>query len=385
WAAEQQANDGADVSEADASQPSRRFRRIPDADDPRRADVRGKLPIEQIRDSVGEVLGSSQVLVVSGGTGSGKTTQLPQFLLDDWEADHAPRIVVTQPRRIAAISVAERVAWERGEREFLTVGTLLRRAVDDSCLRNCDVVIVDEVHERDMLTDFLLVLLREVLPSRPDLKLILMSATLDVHAFTDYFDSCPVLEVQSETLFPVEEVHLEDDFFAEFTYTHSLMAVEESAREALEKDDSDELEGSANGSRMLWGGYDGGEIDKVLHVMDSSICAVVREISNRSGKDVKGSVLCFLPGWSEIRQMQERLSGGEEAKQIWTVPLHSTLPKEKQQQVFQKPPRSKVKVILATNIAESSVTINDVEVVIDSGLQRELAYDPKRRMSSLDT
>ncbi|CAE6944453.1 unnamed protein product [Symbiodinium sp. CCMP2456] len=407
WAAEQ-LYEGAETPSADAAT-FRHFRRIPEADDPRRVDVRGKLPIEQIRESLGEVLNSSQVLVVSGGTGSGKTTQLPQFLLDDWDAEHAPRIVVTQPRRIAAISVAERVAWERGQPvgqsigyavhgnairpsargsiEFLTVGTLLRRAVDDSCLRNCDVVIVDEVHERDMLTDFLLVLLREVLPSRPDLKLVLMSATLDVQSFTSYFDSCPVLEVQSETLFPVEEVHLEEDFFSEFTYTNALLTAEDRAREAAEQTETQEGDDADRESpaQRLWGGYDGGEIDKLLHVMESSICAVVREMSSRNSQEVKGSVLCFLPGWSEIRQLQERLSEGEEAKQIWSVPLHSTLPKERQQQVFQKPPKSKVKVILATNIAESSVTINDVEVVIDSGLQRELAYDAKRRMSSLDT
>ncbi|CAJ1434715.1 unnamed protein product [Effrenium voratum] len=365
--------------------------------DPRRPQLRGALPIEQIRQSLGQVLESQQILVISGGTGSGKTTQLPQFLLDDWPASSPkhPRIVVTQPRRIAAISVAERVAWERrqhlghqvgyavhgnavkpleseGSIEFVTVGTLLRRAVGDMCLQQCDCVIVDEVHERDMLTDFLLILLREVLQVRPDLRLVLMSATLDVQAFTEYFDQCPVLEVQSESLYPVEEAYLEDQFFANFTFTQALLSLEEQARSAKAKEEG------------AWDGYDVGEMDKLLDVVDSALCAVVDELQDDS-RSSRGSVLCFLPGWSEIRQLEERLQKGDKAKQIWTVPLHSTLPKERQQRVFQKPPKGKVKVILGTNIAESSVTIDDVEVVIDSGLHRELTYDPKRRMSSLDT
>ncbi|CAK0891238.1 unnamed protein product, partial [Prorocentrum cordatum] len=202
------------------------YRLTPASADPRRPEIVGKLPIERIRADLGKLLTESQVVVVSGGTGSGKSTQLPQFLLDDWRGQDdaaveptagAPRIVVTQPRRIAAISVAERVAWERGEQigesvgyavygsavrpklssgsvEFVTVGTLLRRAVSDPLLQRYDVVVVDEVHERDMLTDFLLILLRELMMQRPRLRLVLMSATMDMGSFADYFRSCPVLE-----------------------------------------------------------------------------------------------------------------------------------------------------------------------------------------------
>eukprot|EP00435_Cladocopium_sp_Y103_P020064 s2182_g4.t2 len=374
---------------------------------------------------LGQLLQDTQVLVVSGGTGSGKTTQLPQFLLDDWRSSDVPRVVVTQPRRIAAISVAERVAWERGgclgetvgysvhgemvrpqssegSIEYVTVGTLLRRAVSDITLEQCNIVIVDEVHERDLLTDFLLILLRELLPSRPDMRLLLMSATLDVTSFSEYFN-CPALQVQSESLFPVEEIHLEDPFFQDFVFTNALLSSEKQSRSNPEDND--------------------GDMEKCLDIMDSSICSVVEEMSQRNSSD-PGSILCFLPGWWEIRQMEERLAQGDQASKIWAIPLHSTLPKERQQQVFRKPPKGKVKVILGTNIAESSVTIGDVEVVIDSGLsrdgtlgavdpwgrspkldgyevmnnlvtirdgdcfldlQRELTYDPKRRLSSLDT
>eukprot|EP00913_Durusdinium_trenchii_P006821 g6412.t1 len=250
-----------------------------------------------------------------------------------------------------------------------------------------------------MLTDFLLILLRELLPMRPDLRLILMSATLDVS-----------LGWLSESLFPVEEIHLEDAFFSDFAFTNALLNAEKQSRQANED-----------------GEGEGPEMEKCLDMMDSAIGSIVDELSRRPDQDrgagdagdetgkrtrnnteresahhwskrststsrrwLGGSVLCFLPGWNEIRQIEERLAEGSRASAIWAVPLHSTLPKERQQQVFRRPPRGKVKVILGTNIAESSVTIGDVEVVIDSGLklgskQRELTYDPKRRISSLDT
>eukprot|EP00931_Biecheleriopsis_adriatica_P057802 TRINITY_DN34311_c0_g1_i1.p1 TRINITY_DN34311_c0_g1~~TRINITY_DN34311_c0_g1_i1.p1 ORF type:complete len:1373 (-),score=333.98 TRINITY_DN34311_c0_g1_i1:126-4199(-) len=395
----------------------RNFEVTSEKDDKRRKEVRGKLPVDQIRGKLAEALTKSQVVVVSGGTGSGKTTQLPQFIADDWRGDatSGPRVVVTEPRRIAAVSVAERVAWERNEKvgesvgfavhgnsvrpssdsgsmEFVTVGTLLRRAVDDPVLSKCDVVVVDEVHERDMLSDFLLVLLREVLPLRPDLRLVLMSATLDVESFTGYFNSCPILEVESGPLFDVEQVHLEDNFFQDFNHTNSLLNSEaqlrkqmSAAKEGASEEDSEDNDAVSVAGQMRWGGNDTGDSEKLLDTVDSAISQVVEDMSSKKSKGDKGAVLCFLPGWSEIRKLQDRLQSGPTAKSIWALPLHSTLPKEKQQQVFDKPPKNKIKVILGTNIAESSVTIGDVEVVVDSGLQRELTYDPKRRMSSLDT
>ena len=208
------------------------------------------LPVRSLRRPLAQLLADESVMVVSGGTGSGKSTQLPQYILDDWlglgEAPEdskaearpsslRPRIVVTQPRRIAAISVAERVAWERGEQlgqsvgysvrgdakppksrdgsiEFCTVGILLRRLMDarDPDLQRYTHVLVDEVHERDLMTDFLLILLKELLVRRGDVRVILMSATLDVTTFSNYFWECPVLEVPSGPRYPVEEVYLDD-------------------------------------------------------------------------------------------------------------------------------------------------------------------------------
>jgi len=371
----------------------------PPDEDPRRKELVGKLPVEQLRDGLGAALETSQVVVISGGTGSGKSTQLPQFMLDDWrgEGTEPQRVVVTQPRRIAAMSVAERVAWERkqklgegvgysvhgsavrpksleGSIEFVTVGTLLRRAVNDPLLQNFHVIVVDEVHERDLLTDFLLILLREVLLRRPSLRLVLMSATIDVETFTNYFDGCPVLEVPTGPLHPVEEVHLDEDYFAEFEQSQALLQAELNDASADAEIDDERPSGAR------WGG-DAAEAP----LLDLAEAVIRKEVPHVLKQPEQLSILCFLPGWAEIRQVSERLREGAEAKKMWILPLHSTLPKEQQQKVFQKAPKGKVKVILGTNIAESSVTIDDISVVVDAGLQRELTYDARRRMSSLGT
>jgi len=371
------------------------FKTTSAAEDPRLPRFRGKLPVEAIRGPLGEILQHDQVVVISGGTGSGKTTQVPQFLLDDSTLDgRRPRIVVTQPRRIAAISVSERVAAERGEPvgknvgyavhanavppsstdgciEFVTVGTLLQRAIGDTLLERYEVIIVDEVHDRDLATDFLLALLREVVPQRPDLRIVLMSATLDIQTFTDYFDNCRTLEIDSKPLFPVEEIHMEDKFFKEFTQARSLLQAEGN----LSVGAGGQLRWNGNWSRV--------QQDKMLDLMQLTVSALVAEMDPL--KEDKGAFLCFLPGWLEIQRVMALLQNSSNANKMWLVPLHSMLPKEDQKRVFAKPPRGKIKIILATNIAESSVTIDDVEIVVDAGLQKEFSYDSGRRMSALDT
>eukprot|EP00040_Diaphanoeca_grandis_P036290 m.230959 g.230959 ORF g.230959 m.230959 type:complete len:892 (-) comp33591_c2_seq1:1647-4322(-) len=198
--------------------------------------ARDRLPIVALKDQMIEALKSNQVVVISGGTGSGKSTQIPQYILDEAIAGKQGskcNIIVTQPRRIAATSVAQRVAHERGERigestgyrvrlmssrprdhgsiEFCTTGVMLRQLQADPLLTNISHVLVDEVHERDINTDFLLLLLKDVLKARPDdFKLILMSATLDAAAFSDYYGGVPLVEVPSVTRHPVEEFYLED-------------------------------------------------------------------------------------------------------------------------------------------------------------------------------
>ncbi|KAF2901090.1 hypothetical protein ILUMI_05097 [Ignelater luminosus] len=198
-------------------------------------DVRKKLPAWNLRNDIINTINTSQVTVISGETGCGKSTQVPQFILDDWLSnfksnDKHIEIICTQPRRISAIGVAERVADERAERigntvgyqirlenkvssstrlTFCTTGILLRRLEGDPMLSSVSHIIVDEVHERSEESDFLLLILKELLEIRSDLKVILMSATLNASLFSDYFGSVPILEIPGRT-FPVEQYFLED-------------------------------------------------------------------------------------------------------------------------------------------------------------------------------
>ncbi|CAE8738957.1 unnamed protein product, partial [Polarella glacialis] len=494
-------------ADADAVRPvePRSWEVVPPEEDYRRQEVVGKLPVERIRHDLNKALEKTQVVVVSGGTGSGKSTQLPQFLVDDWRQGSGggalgrpPAVIVTQPRRIAAVSIAQRVAWERNEdigwgvgysirgkrlqaeahdgtMEFVTTGTLLRRVINDPFLQRYSVVVLDEVHERDLMTDFLLILIREVLPRRPDLRVVLMSATLDVGTFARYFKGCAVLEVPSGPRFPVEEVYLDSGFFASFPATSRLLQLEQQGRfdsdlaNSAQEDKKVKLVEQINESRQSNAGFEetwreycdedlNGKYDpekhsfsqllefmasqgikafagkrrlqnyedafnrddnadpgqavalelnlltgsmpywgsdtndrSILDVAQTTIMKLVPEMLRAAetavpgdeveGVAVKGSLLCFLPGWGEIRYLADSLS---KESNMWIVPLHSTLPQEEQQLVFKEAPDGKIKVILATSIAESSVTINDVTVVVDAGLVREMTFDPHRKMSAMD-
>eukprot|EP00803_Ostreobium_quekettii_P011048 evm.model.scf_1675.3 EVM.evm.TU.scf_1675.3 scf_1675:21405-33493(+) len=201
---------------------------------PAMADInaaREALPIVKHREEILEAVHRNQVVLVCGETGSGKTTQLPQFILDDcWSRGQACKVICTQPRRLSAISIAERVAAERGEAVgdnvgytirleakggpkssliFCTNGILLRIATKGGDMDDFTHVILDEIHERDAFADFLLITLRDILPAHPKLKLVLMSATLQHELFSEYFGGCPILHVEGRT-FPVEDFYLED-------------------------------------------------------------------------------------------------------------------------------------------------------------------------------
>jgi len=404
-------------------------------------------------------------------------------------------------------------------------------------------VLVDEVHERDLMTDFLLILLKELLVRRGDVRVILMSATLDVTTFSSYFWDCPVLEVPSGPRYPVEECYLEDmihnpekemEAFQAMQYQQMMAAAaanqhsgyangssgdpgslnpaaaefvpasgtwqpqeteggakeaedygeeeeeeeeedygeeqegddgnededededeededdeaaqadqgneellqfqkeaprfteyvswdlqqlaehllkkEEKSRSAFEAeqaeiraekaetggrdadlDEAGEGEGDealGGGTGLWWGSFEDGEalFDLCARLLIHLVFKANTEkggIYDDQGKP--GSILVFLPGWAEIKSVMERLQNDPHADALWVLPLHSTLAKEDQQKIFQHPPEGKTKVILSTNIAESSVTIDDVLIVVDAGLMRELSYDPVRRLSTLET
>lgn len=353
---------------------------------------RQKLPAWQLREAIVNAVNNHQVTIISGETGSGKSTQSVQFILDDLiqrQLGEVANIICTQPRRISALGLADRVAEERcgkvgdeigyiirGESKFkagttrisfVTTGILLRRLqttggrAEDvvSSLADVTHVVVDEVHERSLDTDFLLILLRDVLKQRKDLKVVLMSATLDAQLFQNYFSgvgSVAKIEIQGRT-HPVTNFYLDD----------VLHMTGFKQRE----DDADELEKEFVGRSVQSVGM------KINYDLISQ--TVVSIDSELGPKD--GGVLIFLPGTAEIErtlQALRSLSG------IYALPLHASLLPSEQRRVFPPAPKGLRKVIASTNVAETSITIEDIVAVIDTGRVKETSYDPQSNMVKLE-
>ncbi|XP_028282610.1 ATP-dependent RNA helicase DHX30 isoform X2 [Parambassis ranga] len=340
-----------------------------------------KLPVDAHSQRVVSAVRSSRVVVIAGETGCGKTTRIPRFLLEDHVrgGDGANcNILVTQPRRISAVSVAHRVADEMGpalkhcvgyqvrlesrppEQSggamlFLTVGVLLKKLQSNPTLKGISHVVVDEVHERDINTDLLLALLRTSLNENPDLHIILMSATGDNQRLAQYFGGCPIVKVPG-FMHPVRDRYLEDVL----REMGRRLPVQEKVKTHKQ-----------------------GGMDEVAPDLD--LVADVIEHIDKHG--TPGAVLCFLPGWQDIRQVQEKL----QAKPHFSygsqmiLPLHSSLSVADQQAVFQRPQVAQRKIVLTTNIAETSITIDDVVHVVDTGTHKEQNYDPRTKVSCLDT
>ncbi|XP_075003591.1 putative ATP-dependent RNA helicase DHX57 isoform X2 [Calonectris borealis] len=396
---------------------------------------RQKLPAWQERETILDLLKSHQVLVVSGMTGCGKTTQIPQFILDaslQGSPSRVANIICTQPRRISAISVAERVAKERTERIGLTVGyqirlesvkssatrllycttgVLLRRLEGDLTLQGITHIIVDEVHERTEESDFLLLVLKDIMIQRPDLRIILMSATLNAELFSQYFHSCPIINIPGRT-FPVDQFFLEDviamtRYVLEDSSPYRRKTKQENKqngrhkRTAFEEVEEDlrragVLEGTDTVVRdsdpdqkltlkQLLTRYKGVNktVLKTMSVMDLDkvnlelIEALLEWIVAGRHSYPPGAVLIFLPGLAEIKMLYEQLQSNALFNN-----RHSK--SDEQQSVFLRPPAGVIKIIISTNIAETSVTIDDVVYVIDSGKMKEKRYDPSKGMESLE-
>ncbi|KAJ5610985.1 hypothetical protein N7510_007704 [Penicillium lagena] len=360
---------------------------------------RQSLPAWNTQDAILEAVNTHQVTIISGETGSGKSTQSVQFVLDDMiqrGLGGAANIICTQPRRISALGLADRVSDERcssvgdevgyvirGESKvkqgstkitFVTTGVLLRRIQSGgdadgnvaSSLVDVSHVVVDEVHERSLDTDFLLALLRDVLRHRKDLKVILMSATLDASIFTNYFGgsmSVGLVNIPGRT-FPVQDYYLDD------VIRNTGFAPELSER-GLD-DDMDEVE---RGDESI-----GRALRSVgMGINYELIASTVRYIDDQLG-DQPGGILIFLPGTLEIERC---LSAVRKIPNAHPLPLHASLLPAEQRRVFQSPPRGKRKIIAATNVAETSITIADVVAVIDTGRVKETSYDPKDNMVRL--
>lgn len=411
--------------------------------------TRQSLPAWLKSNDILDAVKRSQVVVISGETGCGKSTQVPQFILDDYlsklvelqsangqleERMKHVHIVCTQPRRLSAIGVAERVADERCEKignmvgyqirlenkisaatrlTFCTTGILLRRLQSEPMLDSVTHIIVDEVHERSEESDFLLLILKELLAKRSDLRVILMSATLNASLFSNYFGHAPVLEIPGRT-FPVEQLFMEDIMersgFVLEPDSHYCRRLNKNEQQQL----CDELEYSdvkaANAAPPksirdenlslsdIYGRYNdfSRAVCKSLFLMDpfkinaEMIEAILRYIVDvgDSGWPAEGSILIFLPGLAEIQMLHDTLNDSSvfspRTGKYLLVPLHSSLTNEEQAMVFRRAPVGKRKIVLSTNIAETSVTIDDCVFVIDCGQMKEKRFDANRNMESLD-
>ena len=312
------------------------------------------LPVSARRDDIAAAVRDHQVVIVAGETGSGKTTQLPKICLELGRGQER-LIGHTQPRRIAARSVAERIASELGTElgdlvgyqvrftqqtskasrlKVMTDGILLAELQRDRDLLKYDTIIIDEAHERSLNIDFLLGYLKRLLPRRPDLKLIITSATIDVERFAAHFDA-PVVEVSGRT-YPVEVRY----------------------RPLLELPEDDE-EGEA-----------------IQRDQTEAIVAAVEELK----RDGPGDVLVFLPGEREIRDTAEALSGLDRTE---VVPLFSRLSASEQHRVFSSHPSTIRRIVLATNVAETSLTVPGIRYVVDTGLARISRYSARTKVQRL--
>ncbi|XP_048337698.1 putative ATP-dependent RNA helicase DHX57 [Sphaerodactylus townsendi] len=411
---------------------------------------RQKLPAWEERKTILSLLNKHQVLVVSGMTGCGKTTQIPQFILDsslEGPPSNVANIICTQPRRISAISVAERVAKERMERigvtvgyqirlesvkssatrlVYCTTGVLLRRLEGNLTLQGVTHVIVDEVHERTGESDFLLLVLKDIMVQRPDLRIILMSATLNAELFSQYFNSCPVVNIPGRT-FPVDQFFLEDAIaMTGYVLEHGSPYMRSSKKQPGQKPQArhvrtaaEEVEEDLRHAGLLQstdvGRFKDSDPDqqltfhqllirykglrtsalKTMASMDLDkinlelIEALLEWIVSGSHSYPPGAVLIFLPGLEEIKTLYKQLQfnalfNNRHSKRCLVYPLHSSLSSEEQQCVFLKPPEGVTKIIISTNIAETSITIDDVVYVIDSGKMKEKRFDPSKGMESLE-
>ncbi|KAE8146345.1 P-loop containing nucleoside triphosphate hydrolase protein [Aspergillus avenaceus] len=360
---------------------------------------REALPAWNIQDTIIRAVNSHQVTIISGETGSGKSTQSVQFVLDDMikrDLGALANIICTQPRRISALGLADRVSDERcttvgdevgyvirGDSKiksgstkitFVTTGVLLRRIQSGSgsdgnvasSLADVTHIVVDEVHERSLDTDFLLALLRDVLRYRKDIKVILMSATLDAEIFTNYFggrQKVGLVNIPGRT-FPVDDHYL-DDVVRDTGFSPEF------AERGMDEDSFPSSQGEESFGKLLR--------TIGMGINYELIASTVRYIDTQLG-DQPGGILIFLPGTMEIERC---LNAVKMIPNAHPLPLHASLLPAEQKRVFLSPPKGKRKVIAATNVAETSITIEDVVAVIDTGRVKETSYDPKDNMVRL--
>ena len=310
------------------------------------------LPVHEKLDEIKKAIAENQVTIICGETGSGKTTQLPKICLELGRGA-AGLIGHTQPRRLAARSVAERIAEELKSEigsavgykvrftdhtsrdaciKLMTDGILLAETQTDRYLATYDTIIIDEAHERSLNIDFLLGYLKQLLPRRPDLKVIITSATIDAERFSQHFNGAPVLEVSGRT-YPVEILY----------------------RPLTSKDEDD------------------AEVELTDAIVDAA---------DELARHGEGDILVFLPGEREIREAAEALRKSTLRRNDEILPLFARLSHAEQHKIFH-PSGAKRRIVLATNVAETSLTVPGIKYVIDTGLARVKRYSARAKVEQL--
>lgn len=316
-------------------------------------DTRRSLPVFSYRDELLQAVEDYQTIIIVGETGSGKTTQIPQYLAEAGFTKDGKKIGCTQPRRVAAMSVAARVSEEMNTKighevgysirfedctsektiiKYMTDGMLLREFLNEPDLSSYKVLIIDEAHERTLHTDILFGLVKDIAKYRKDLKILISSATLDAEKFSSYFDDAPIFRIPGRR-YPVT--------------TYYTKAPE-----------ADYLAAAVTTTMQI-------------HLTQPD-----------------GDVLVFLTGQEEIESLQERLNfiGKKlkgKMKELIVVPIYASLPPELQAEIFKPTPIGARKVVLATNIAETSITIDGISYVIDPGFCKMNTYNPRNGLESL--
>ncbi|KAJ3191994.1 hypothetical protein HK101_007192 [Irineochytrium annulatum] len=316
-------------------------------------EIRSQLPIYDFRDDLLAAVEEFQVLIIVGETGSGKTTQIPQYLHEAGYTKNGRKVGCTQPRRVAAMSVAARVADEMGTKlgaevgysirfedctgektiiKFMTDGMLLREFLTEPDLSAYSCLMIDEAHERTLHTDILFGLVKDIARYRKDLKLLISSATMDAEKFSKYFDDAPIFNIKGRK-FPVSVYH-------------------------TEAPEADYLK------------------------------AAIQTIMTIHITEPRGDILLFLTGQEEIEAADQSLQLitkqlGSKIQEMKICPIYAALPSEKQAEIFEPTPEGVRKVVIATNIAETSITIDGIVYVIDPGFCKQKTFNPKTGMESL--
>ena len=367
--------------------------------------IRQNLPIWKFKNNLLEAIESNQAIIICGETGCGKSTQVPSFILEhELSNGRSCKVYCTEPRRISAISLARRVCEELGEKKgdlgtqkslvgyairlenkatpqtrliYATTGIVMRMLEKSDNLDGITHLVLDEVHERTIDSDFLLIILRKLMKRRPELRVVLMSATVNAQRFSNYLDRAPILNVPGRT-YPVETRYLEDAI--ELTGFHDQTDTGPVDRDEMDDDEdikqnrtaklvqSSNLEVYSMKTRNALTSFDEYNIpyELIVRLLETIATSDAYETFSKA-------TLIFLPGIAEIRRLQAMILGSPAFGEGWLVyALHSTISNEEQEHAFLVPPEGVKKIVLATNIAETGITIPDVTCVIDTGKHKEM-------------